>query len=60
VRFAKTIIKKDLEHPVAKNKASLAMVKPPAENLDLEIDAMVKEIYETREKSEERKFMPKI
>ena len=36
------------------------MVKPPAENLDLEIDAMVKEIYETREKSEERKFMPKI
>jgi hypothetical protein len=48
-------IKRDLDHPVAKSKGGLAAVKPPAENLDAEIDAMVEEIYEARENSKERK-----
>jgi hypothetical protein len=35
-------------------------VAPPAKNLDAEIDAMVEEIYEAREKSKARKITPKI
>ena len=47
--------KKDLERPVAKGKGGLASVAPPTENLDKEIDAMVKEIYAARKKSKARK-----
>ncbi len=45
----------DWELHLAGSREGLASVAPPAENLDAEIDAMVKEIYVAREKSKARK-----
>jgi prevent-host-death family protein len=45
----------DWEQHLAGGREGLAAVAPPAENLDAEIDAMIKEIYVAREKSKSRK-----
>ena len=45
----------DWEQHLAGGREGLAAVAPPIENLDAEIDAMVEEIYLSREKSKSRK-----
>jgi prevent-host-death family protein len=45
----------DWERRAAGAAGGLASVAPPPENLDSEIDAMVKDIYEARAKSRARK-----
>jgi prevent-host-death family protein len=45
----------DWERSAADGADGLASVAPPPEDLDSEVDAMVEEIYEAREKSKARK-----
>lgn len=45
----------DWEQHLAGGREGLVAVAPPIENLDAEIEAMVEEIYLSREKSKSRK-----